>query len=195
MNNTIQELDYNSADSKEEVYFSWWLDELFKAGYVDSWDYHSGLFKLSEKVQYQVDVKLKTKTRTDNLILLRAHTYTPDFVIVWNEKSKGIFYNNIGDMVDLKKFPFIANDDISYADVKPAAWGHGDSFTQMFVVRQKWVYAKYKIYIQPIIVTGKKSALFESTFCPQRFLLTDKSGKARKLKLDPVMVDEFLNGK
>lgn len=188
-------LDFNEADSKEEVYFSWWLEELQAAGFIRAWGYQSYSFNLSDRVQYQVEKQLKTKVRVDDRLLLHPHSYTPDFFINWDRSAKGLFYNNLGEMVDLKSCAIIAQNEVSYIDVKPSGWGYGDSFMKMFAVRQKWVYAKHQVYVQPVVVVGLKTSLFESTFTPQRYLKTDKSGRPRKLKHSPRSLTGFVEMK
>lgn len=190
----MQNLTFENADSKEEVYFSWWLNELLDAGFIVDWEYQSKTYTLSERFQYQVCKKLKTKTKIEDRLLLHPHTYTPDFIIKWNKAAYSIFYMDIGDGMDIKKFPIVAQQGISTIDVKPAAWGRGDDFMKLFTVRQKWLFQRHSVYVQPVVVTGKKTALFESTFTPGRFLFTDKSKAARKLKFRPVMLNEFLEG-
>ena len=87
----IHHLDFEQADSKEEVYFSWWLDELQMAGFIRRWYYQAFSFSLSDRVQYKVKKPLKTKVRVDDKLLLHPHTYTPDFFIDWDESARGLF--------------------------------------------------------------------------------------------------------
>ena len=185
-------MEFTDADSKEEVYFSWWLDELLAAGYIESWAYHGRTFNLSDRVQYQVKKALKTKVRVDDRLLLNPHTYTPDFVIKWNKKSEGVFYNNVESGKDLRECPIVAQDDESHIDIKPKAWGRGDSFMALFSVRQKWVFDKHGIYVQPVVVYGCKTGLFERSFTPRRFFKTDISGQQRKINFNAVSLDQLM---
>lgn len=185
-------MDFTEVDSKEEVYFSWWLDELLSAGFIESWGYHSETFALSDRVQYQVRRQLKTKIRVDDMLLLHPHTYTPDFVVRWEKKADGVFYNNVESGKDLRECPIVAQAGTSHIDIKPKAWGRGDSFMALFSVRQKWVYDKHGVFIQPVVVTGKAGALFERTFVPERFLTTDISGAKRKINFKTLSLQEFI---
>lgn len=185
-------MDFNDADSKEEVYLSWWLDDLLRAGFINNWAYHGRTFNLSDRVQYQVKKELKTKVRVDYRLLLNPHTYTPDFNISWDKSARGVLYQNIESMADLKECPIIAQGDISYIDVKPKAWGRGDSFMALFSVRQKWVFDKHGIYVQPVVVYGCKTGLFERSFTPRRFLRTDISGQQRKINFRAVSLDQLM---
>jgi hypothetical protein len=184
----------DNADSKEEVYFSWWLDELQAAGFIRAWGYQSYSFNLSDRVQYQVKKPLKTKVRVDDKLLLHPHTYTPDFFIDWDESARGLFYNNLGDMVDIKSCAIIAQDNFSRIDVKPKQWGN-NSFMEAFRLNQKWTFDRHGVYVQPVVVVGQKTSLFETTFTPRRYFTTDKSGRPRKLNYKARTLAEFVEGK
>ena len=58
-------------DSKEEKYFAEYLSELVGKGLVDSFFWH--------KIKYN----LTPKVIVNKKILLREHTYMPDFIIYW----------------------------------------------------------------------------------------------------------------
>ena len=47
--------------SKEELYFSWYLDELKDNGYITNYEYECDSYTLSHKATYQTIKKLKTK--------------------------------------------------------------------------------------------------------------------------------------
>ena len=78
-------LDLQGYDSKEELYFSWWLDDAKKVGIV-SWHSHPKAFDLTRGTYYNF-----SGVRKSQHTLARPHTYTPDFLIVWDkEKSKSL---------------------------------------------------------------------------------------------------------
>ena len=187
----MDKIDFKQADSKEEVYFSWWLNELMRAGYIIDWTYQPNTFLLSEKIMYMVHVQLKTKIRVDPKVLMHKHTYTPDFWIAWSLKSQGLFYNNLCDKVDLKSCAVIAQLGESYIDVKPKAWGN-NSFMEVFKNNQKWTYKRHGVFVQPLVVYGGKTSVFESTFCPERFRLTDATMRKRKINFHAAGLKEFL---
>jgi hypothetical protein len=86
-------------DSEEERLFHLYLEELKHRGFIDSFIFHPETITISEEADYgYVDKKNKCVVAT----LLRKHEYTPDFKVFWNIKAKGIFYNNINDIVNLK---------------------------------------------------------------------------------------------
>jgi hypothetical protein len=187
----LRSLDFDTADSKEEVHFSWWLNELHEAGYISDWQYQPRTFDLSETITYGVEVQLKTKVRIDEKCLMQKHTYTPDFRISWNVDAKHLFYSNVDCGVDLKKCLIVAQGGISHIDIKPKAWGN-NSFMEAFKLNQKWVYAKYGVFVQPVVTWGGATSCFESTFCPARFIYTDKTRKIRELKFTARSLDMFL---
>jgi len=197
------ELTFDQADSEEEVYFSWWLEEVIEAGYVAACGYQAVKYDLSPSQLYDVDTQLKTKIRTDKKTLLQPHTYTPDFSIVWNVAARGLFYYSISDRKGLSKTPLTANSedhyDTSVIDIKPPAFRHGASFMALFKVNQKWVYEKYGVYVQPVVLVGSKNknkrvttGLFPTTFTPERYLLTDKEKKKRILHYEPRSLKDFV---
>ena len=191
-------LDFKQADSKEEVYFSWWLDELLEAGYIAAHAYHPTTYDLSPNQEYSVNVHLKTKTNVEEKTLLQPHTYTPDFSIVWNPKAYGIFFYSLADGFNIKKIPLVAKlhgnmYDETVIDIKPPQSKWGKSYMEVFSINQKWTYEKHGVYVQKVVVVGAKSkktkkvttGLFPTTFTPERYLMTDTAIKPRKLHYKP----------
>lgn len=179
-------------DSYEELYFSWYLDELKANGFVSDSVYQPKTFLLSEKVSYGTIKPLKTKLKEEQHTILPPHAYTPDFQFYWNPKAVGVFCKAFGDVVEYahKDCFFWANelpiDCYSMIDVKPMF--DMQNMTRQFIINQKWLYAKYGIYCQKVV----PEHLFERTFTPERYLKTNKSGKARSLKYKPKSLTEFL---
>jgi hypothetical protein len=174
--------------SNEEWWFSWWLDELLDAGYVEDWEYESEVFTLSDPYRMPWEKKLKTKTKPMEHKLLEKCTYTPDFKIIWDESARGIFYHNIGDEFDdPKELPhFFAQENITHIEIKP---NHDfQNKTQQAVIKMKWLMQLgtwcQLVIPSPKVTKGKvshKNALFYNTFLPERYLYTDKSGQLRKI--------------
>ncbi len=161
-------------DSKEEVYFSWWLDDVHNAGYITEFDYHCENFLLSESAKYSHIKQLKAKIKLMPGVLLSAHFYKPDFKITWSDKAFNVFF---GNHVKKSKYPFFSEclGEPCYVDVK-GGYEKQSSRTQVFTMNQKWMYFKYSIYIQKIV----PEKLFAETFYPSRYCHTDKSMKLRK---------------
>lgn len=177
-------------DSKEELYFSWYLDELCKAGYVSEYSFQPGSFVLSAPVVYKYEKQLKTKTKIMTKRLIREHSYTTDFRIIWDKKANGVFYASSYGQLYLINTPFITTSaNVGFVEIKPVF--DQNNMTRLFTINQKWVYQKYGTYIQKIIPVK----LFESTFTPQKYLLTDKTNKPRKLKYQPKTLNDFISQK
>ena len=192
-------------DSKEELFFSWFIDELIKAGYISSYKYHPKPFLLSEKANYSYLKVLKTKSNDVSGFLLNPHSYQADFLINWTKKAHYIFYVELNERKNISLFPFIAHTDFgtawSVVDIKGTFSGPHNNSAISFPLDQKWVYQKYKIYVQKIIPapavdkTGKvknPSAIFYRTFTPKQYLLTDVSKKARKIKYTVRTLEEYI---
>jgi hypothetical protein len=176
-------------DSNEELYFSWYLDELQGAGYIDSYD-NQFVFNLSADVDHSYTKPMKrVEDKEISYSLMKGHIYTTDFIIHWNEKAKGIFYDDLLDPPPnkpLTKSIFIAMEGISYIEIKPKF--DFKNMTRLVKLNIKWVWDKHSKYVH--IMTPEK--LFKDTFTPNRFLLTDKSFKKRTIKFQTQTLDEFL---
>lgn len=182
-------------DSKEEEYFSWYLNELLGSGHVKYWLHQHETYILAPKETYVYEKHLKTKIKKNESTLLREHVYTPDFLIVWDESARGMFCDSINGLVNLKKIPFTTNEwsqgaAFSVIDIKPSFDRH--NMTRLFTINQKWMYQRHNIFVQKIIITGKKTALFQTTFTPDKYLLTDKAKKKRKLNYEPRSLNKFI---
>lgn len=168
--------------SDEELYFSWWLDELKENCIIIRWEYEYSSYPLSPCVKQIVNGKTKT--------LLQEHSYTPDFHIVWNVSYK--------EKLGIR----LMEEDVlgSLVDVKG---GYSNNFNDMrFPLNQKWLYQKYGLYVNKIIpVSGfrinskkekvLKKCLFSETFTPKKYLLTP-TGKARTIHWKVRSIEEFL---
>ena len=178
-------LDLGIYRSNEEVYFSWYLDDLVKYGYVSWYKYESKTFKLLDEAKSTWDKKLKTKVVATELHLFQDMCYTPDFEICFTEKALGVFCNGkpaikrpyfIGVVEDE-----ITNEYTTFIDVKGNAgsiYGIKSSSVVTFPYIQKIAWDKLRIYFQKIV----PQKLFNDTFTPSRYLYTDAGGQFRKSK-------------
>jgi hypothetical protein len=166
-----------------ERYFSWWLDELTEAGYIENWIFQSPIIQLFDGAEYRAEKKTFVSTKTTTYTkknpkdykLLESCTYTPDFFIRWNDKADKIFYELLNGFAMTRKDPVIFaqiyrpnlpdKKAVSFVDVKPI-FTKRQSEKDKFIVLQKWVYSIYKYYIQPVII----QKLFDRTFTPKRYL-------------------------
>jgi hypothetical protein len=179
-------------DSDEEKYFSWYLDELTTKGIILEWQYHPKEFTLSSKVQHEFIRQMKKINKPDIAFLMHPHEYKADFMIYWNPGWEGRIFMTLDSLLSLN-YPFIANigkskNPYSVIDVKGGFVGPRNNSGVTFPLNQKWVYQKYKIYVQKII----PQQIFKETFCPDKYRITNVSGKARKIKFQIYSLSDYM---
>ena len=184
-----------------EQYFLWYLNELKEAGYIKFFSRESFPILVTDDVKNKrYDFSLKNTVRVEEYNLFRKNTYTYDYLIIWDKKAKEIFYNLLDDNPIRIYCPFYAcvdkkGEHVSFCDVKPpsGAMIFGNNTTSYtFPILQKIIYTVYGIYVNksiPIplmskgaIKSGNKTALFNTTFVPKRYLLTDGGMQGREIK-------------
>lgn len=181
-------------DSEQERYYSWWLDELVKAGFVDHYKLQPSPFALGAKTIHTYLQQLKTKTKVVEETIMRPHVYTPDARIVWTAQAENIFVttNSFDQKIYKRQYQQldIGHGDPgalhSYTEVKPAF--DMQNMTRLMVLNQKWVWQRYGTYIN----IRKIPNHFEQTFTPIRYMFTNKTGEPRKLNYKAQTLNEFL---
>lgn len=179
----------NSFDSDEELYFSWWLDELVKYGYVSSWFKNEDSYQLTDGLKHKYVRQMK---RVEDKVLyqtiLNPSSYTPDFKIQWTEKALGIFVSKILSPNKIVTH-FICNNNLLSVDEIKGGFD-SNNMTRLAINNIKLVWYRHEIYINMIKVPN----IFNKTFTPIRYLLTDKSMKPRKIKYKNIVtLNEFIN--
>jgi hypothetical protein len=188
-------------DSKEEEYFSWYLDELSSAGYVDNWQRPQTIVLANNLKAWS---RKNQKSKPKSTVLLREQTYTPDFEVVWTPKAKekGLVVelstcdpltSSEDSLPESYSAPFVANNVfgriVSTIEIKGGFTEHDES--RIYSILSKWTYQLYGVYIQRVIVSTAPNSIFAKTFCPAKFILTDKTLKLRKLKFTPRLISEL----
>jgi hypothetical protein len=173
-------------DSKEEEYFSWYLEELVNNGFASSW-------KRCDTMTLASNVKAwsqKGKSKAKPTVVLRAQTYTPDFEVLWTQKAVDkklvveLVKEESGNLPESYSHPFITNNDlVSLLEVKGGFTEHDES--RIYSILAKWTYQVHGVYVQRVKVSAAPNSIFAKTFCPSRFLLTDKTMKPRKINFSP----------
>lgn len=192
--------------NNEELFFSYYLDELKENGLIERYEYEPETFELSPEVtfNYVKTTQLKAKVKTENKTkaLLHKHNYTPDFKII--PTSWGYMSNIFED--SLQEFPIFVTSKVkdkyySYIDIKGQHAGKL-STAVTFPLNQKWMYDKHSIYVQKI----KPFDLFKETFMPKLVIeemkykrdywkkgkLLGKKGDSR-LDYKPLTIKEWLD--
>jgi len=180
-------------DSVGEMHFYWWCEELQEAGCIESFETQPTPILLSypEVLEYTIPMKrVADKTKQHNI--LNGHFYTYDSIIVWNEDAERLFCFNLTNYaksgfnkkVDSKKL--ISQQCVCRIELKPKF--DQNNMTRLAIVNQKWTYEKTGKFIN-IVIPEK---LFEKTFTPKRYLLTDVSKTKRKIKFKTRSLEEFV---
>jgi len=169
-------------DSKEELHFQYWLEEAVKNGYVHDWKYHPIKWELTPVKYWYKKKQLKTKAKLETRVLLRAHTYEPDWKIYPTKKFSELRKLFTGELP--KDIVMMYDDQAEqcfYVDVK-GSYNQNDAWRR-FEIDRKMVYDKFDVYVNKIIpeswTTQNKhnAGFFEKTWCPKKAFF-GKRGKA-----------------
>lgn len=196
--------------SKEELYFSYYLEELKDNGFVHSWYYETTSFTLTPKVTRTYKKQMKTKVKDVEEFLLHPSSITADFTVIWNNKAVNIFISDPEIPVkDINLIPFRVSYHkrvvkyISLVDVKTIRTFRANTSDISFPYKQKFAFMIHSAYIQkikPFHLHEKPSSLFVETFTPKKVVDSEKYVKNSlhgkkgdsKLKYTPRSLTEFL---
>jgi hypothetical protein len=153
--------------SYEELDFYFWCVEAKNYQIISDFKYNAETYLLSPKQTLSVEKKLKTKTNIVDKHLFHEHVYTPDFHIF-----KGKRWNVLEDKHGLLALHGYNNEFI--IDTKGTFQKHDGS--RSFSINQKWMYEKYRIYINKII----PEKFFKLTWLPESCRLTQKTKQIKK---------------
>lgn len=151
--------------NNEELFFSYYLDELKENGFIEKYEYEKVSFELSPKVEFNYIKKtqLKTKLKCENLTktFINKHSYTPDFII--KITNKGIDLKIFGNYTTNSLFIYDEHNMEWITDVKGQHGGRL-STAVTFPLNQKWLFYRHGVYVQKI----KPFDLFKQTFTPKK---------------------------
>lgn len=167
------------VDSQEELEFVKWLNVACKSGIILDFIYQPPAFKLSEAASV-VNSKGKMKS------LFREHEYTADFILYVDIDK----YPELGD--ELRNYDSIKSSPEKhryayFIDVKGGFMNNGSG--RSFSINQKWVYAKYHIYVHKLVPKDffKKFGIIEE------FQFTAKTKKPSKRYEGFPLITEVFN--
>lgn len=192
-----------TKENDDEMYFTWYLDELIQFGYLKSYDREpETLIVLPAYEHTREKHYVNKKNEEDSFNLLQPITYTYDFRLIWHHSATYVFTEIFtkGKPFKFGEPTFISHyikmhgetEIISYVDVKPhvsaARFGGGklaSFYTFPFI--QKFLMVTRGLYINKAIPKnqgnfGINTCLFAKTFTPNRYKFTDQAGQLRKLK-------------
>jgi len=169
-------------DSKEELYFSWWLEELKKYDIIKSYTRDVVPFIITEG--YTIN-KIKPMKRVPDKIIKKTiipkKIYTPDFKIIWN-------YDILKSTKLFNLFHIYKEHKEYYSIIEIKGSWDKHNMIRLFKNNQAFIYEKFKI----VVVLFKIPLLFKLTFTPQKYLFTDISKKIRKLNYNPITIKTYL---
>lgn len=201
--------DGSALDSPEELWMTWYLEEARRAGYVESWRRADTFIFLNDvprrtvkpPKESQRDAPTRGKANRFAVVdgnQLQGARYTPDFTVHWTDCAKGIFWQDIQDDPRCAWIPFQCSTPAqSILEVKPFFDRMGKT---AFALNQiKWVWQLHRVFVQLVKIGTKASTmnqyspgLFDWSFTPARFLLTDQTGRARTLHFKARTLSEFV---
>lgn len=170
-------MDKNIFDSKEELHFSWYLDELKQAGYINTWERNGISYQLTSGLERDY-IKPMKRVADKHLkqVIFTESRYTPDFNIRWTDKAKGIFVMDLqSDSVEKITTPFISNYGGTTVETKASF--DMNNMSRLARNNIKVVWDKHEVYIELIKIPN----IFNTTFTPNRYFATDRTMKPRKL--------------
>ena len=202
-------------DSEEELYTMYFFEELRQAGIIEKIIYQPKPFLLTKPVKYNRIQALKSKTKQVECHLFHKHHYTADFIIHWiKEESDKILTKDLFDENHNHDNYFFAQTSeksgkyLSIIDTKGSFAGRNNTSAVTFPLNQKWLWDKYKAYVQKVIpysgdkkknkvtVPGTSICLFSKIFTPKAYALRPlKNGKGyKKIPYQNVRtINQFLN--
>jgi len=168
----------NKFDSKEELYFSWYLDQLKASKYINHWERNETSYSLTKGLAHQYTKPMKkVADKALEQTILAPSEYTPDFIIYWEDKAIGTFVSVLNATKGKIDTPFICELPELVSIVETKADFDRNNMSRLAVNNIKFVYEIYSVYINMVKLPG----LFNKTFTPDRFLMTDKTFTPRKL--------------
>lgn len=206
-----------TKENPYEMFFRWYCEELEKYGYIKKFDREAELISVFPKAIHKKEKHFKSSKENtiEEYTMLKETNYTYDFRLVWTEKAINIFtelYDPNTHFVfghpTFVSHKILLNGKeelVSYVDVKPHSaavrFGGGKMASYYtFPIIQKYLFLSQGLYINKIIPinTGKHgvtSCLFASTFVPNRYRYTDKSGDFRKISFKQTSIVSYTKQK
>ena len=181
--------------SNEELYTSWWLEEMKETGYVLDYSYESVEIPLCDPLRINYTKHYLTKknkipkTKPSEKNLLQGHVYTPDFTVRFTSELFNVLYGNLKEHLPRETlfYTFRRFGNPIYLEVK--ALQDRQNTLREFKINQKWM-ATIGVFVNLF----QPEKMFEKTFTPKRYYLTDKSMRPRKRKWEYKTLEEFIGG-
>jgi len=183
---------YSPHHSAEELYFSWWCDDM--EDLIIDKVFQPDSYILAKPVTYELENK---KGTTDTKNLEQGHVYTPDARLILKPEARP-FFNIMGEPTtkERKNLPWLMerSDGFEFmVEVKPSGYDP-HNMLRLAKINQKWVYEKYGVLVNICRIGNAAKTFFDHTFCPQRYIKCDKNtDRDRKIHFDIKSKDSFLS--
>ena len=169
----------NNFDSSEELYFSWYLEQLKASRYINHWERIETSYLLTKGLEHEyIKPMKKVEDKALKQTILAPSSYTPDFKIYWEPKAIGIFVSELYNTKEKINTPFICQNPEMVSIIETKGMFDMGNMTRLANNNIKFVYETYNVYINMIKIPD----IFNKTYTPDRFLMTDKTFQPRKLK-------------
>lgn len=179
----IRDLDTGEIfRSLDELYISWYFQELKENKFISKWKYEPKTFELGDgiekirRIEYeQLVTKLSEKSHYP--MLLGKHEYTPDFMVKFEDIAEWLFFNNYDNVIS-STIPFILyKSRIGIIEIKFEKGKFKGSKSKTNISR-KWLLDKHGKFCQEI----RYKELFTTTFTPERYISKDKGRMNKQIK-------------
>lgn len=146
-----------------------------------------------EKTIYKGTARETIKVLTHERMVLRPTIYTPDGIIHWAEKAYKVLFDDVHNAHSTCYFKAqrLRGKWVTILDVKAPTGTNRHSDTP-FSFTRKWMWQRHKLYVTKVMLApppkGKKKSisipkgyLFNETWTPRRYFMTEKMTKKRTL--------------
>lgn len=194
--NEIKFLD--GRDSRDEIHFEWYCQELKDAGILFGFEYHPEPFHLLDGVYYSATEERPRSKKEHRYTLTQPHDYTPDYVMLWNFNCEERF-KFIKSLTNVSQHNFIINYENrknrffnqfgrTFIDVK-GGYTKNSNDNRLFEYKRSLMLLKHSINVQRVMIED----LFKHTFTPARYLINDLAPTKRKITdWKPITLTQFL---
>ena len=148
------------VDSKEELYFFWYVSELLEHDYIKKVEYQPEPYILTQDFIIKVKKPLKTKLSFRDKKLVSGRKYTADFKLFWTEKAVSVLCQEI-DISPLREdIFFYANRDPETRELFSVVDTKGlfdlNKSNTIFHMNQSDIWNKFMIYVQKVVPHYKR---------------------------------------
>lgn len=161
-------------ESDEEMFMSWYFEELKEIGAVTEIVLQPKSFKLSSEILHTwIKPMKKVADKISEEIIMSSHLYTADVLVYWDPAFLGTIITSLDTTDKITTSPsnltkFFVNKDkegrfFSVVEIKPIF--DQNNMTRAAKINQKWVWDKYGIYVQFAI----PDKIFKNTFTPVKY--------------------------